>query len=195
MKRLAITVSMALVALSAGAQSLSGIKVEPAQAQVGQPVQITGTFDSAGNPNCNLRVEYGDGTQKNFRINQEKDVPLVTSHTYTRPGSYKVSILPRTDLPAIKCQGADQHATVKVAAPPPVVTKAPDATAAAAGTAATGPACPAGWRLNAKSVNKKTGAFTCTAKRGTALPADRVACPGTLSYFENKSRGQLGCRP
>jgi uncharacterized protein involved in outer membrane biogenesis len=178
----------AAFALPAGAQTLSGVKLEPATAKVGEPVKITGTFDSAGNPNCNLRVEFGDGKNQNFKINQEKDVPLVTTHSYTKPGNYKVAILPRTALPMIKCRGGDQTAMLKVEAPAPV------AAAAAPAAKAAGPSCPEGWKLNAKSVSKKSGAFTCTAKAGTALPAAKLDCPAALGYFENKAKGQLGCR-
>jgi hypothetical protein len=173
-------------ALPAGAQTFSGVKVEPAAAKVGEPVTVTGTFDSAGNPNCNLRVEFGDGANKNFKINQEKDVPLVTTHVYTKPGNYKVQILPRTALPMLKCKGGDQSAMLKV--------EAPVAAAAAPAAKAAGPSCPEGWKLNAKSVSKKSGAFTCTAKAGTALPTAKLDCPAALGYFENKAKGQLGCR-
>ena len=176
----------ASAALPIGAQTFSGVKVEPAVATVGQEVKITGTFDSAGNPNCNLRVDFGDGKNKNFKINQEKDVPLVTTHTYTKAGNYKVAILPRTALPMIKCKGGDQTATLKVEAPAPV--------AAAAAAKPAGPSCPDGWKLNAASVNKKSGAYTCTAKAGTALPTSKLDCPAPLGYFENKAKGQLGCK-
>ncbi len=171
--------------LPAGAQTFSGVKVEPAVAKVGEPVTITGTFDSAGNPNCNLRVDFGDGKNKNFKINQEKDVPLVTTHTYTKPGNYKIAILPRTALPMIKCKGGDQKAMLKVEAP---------VAAAAAPAKAAGPSCPDGWKLNAAGVSKKSGAYTCMAKAGTALPATKPECPAPLGYFENKSKGQLGCK-
>jgi uncharacterized protein involved in outer membrane biogenesis len=176
----------AAFALPASAQTLSGVNLEPATAKVGEPVKITGTFDSAGNPNCNLRVEFGDGKNQNFKINQEKDVPLVTTHTYAKAGSYKVQVLPRTALPMLKCKGGDQTAMLKVEAPAPA--------AAAPMAKADGPSCPDGWKLNAKSVSKKSGAFTCTAKAGTALPATKPECPAPLGYFENKSKGQLGCR-
>jgi hypothetical protein len=56
------------------------------------------------------------------------------------------------------------------------------------------PACPEGWRLDPKSVNRKTGAYTCTAKAGTKPPAAKLECPGDTGYFENAKRGQLGCR-
>ena len=56
------------------------------------------------------------------------------------------------------------------------------------------PQCPPGWALDAKSMVKKSGAFTCRAKAGTAAPEGKLACPGELGYFENRKKGQLGCR-
>jgi hypothetical protein len=202
MNRTVVALAVALCAgfaSSAGAQTLSGIKLEPAVAKVGQAVKITGTFDSAGNPNCSLRVEYGDGRQQRFKINQEKDVPLITAHTYAKPGTYRISILPRTDLPMIKCKGADQSAMVKVeamatVAATPAAAATPVAAAAPMAKAA-GPGCPEGWKLDPKSVNNKIGSFTCNAKRGTPLPSARIECPAPLGYFENQTKGQLGCRP
>ena len=85
----------------------------------------------------------------------------------------------------LKCIGDNQHAAITVVAP------APPAVAVAA--AATG-LCPDGWRLDARSTNRKTGAFSCVAKAGTTPPPSRLACPGELSYFENVKKGQLGCR-
>jgi len=188
-KTLVIAAAMVLCAV-ASAQTLSGIKIEPATVKVGEPVKITGTFDNADNPNCNVRVHFGDGQTQDFKINQVKDVPLVTSRTYAKPGQYKVMIEPKTAMPMLKCVGKNQTAVVNVVAVAP---------AAAAGTAAkvaaTAPKCPDGWTLNAKSMNKKTGAFTCTAKAGTALPSAKLECAAPLGYFENKSKGQLGCRP
>ena len=181
---------LATLALTSQAQTLSGIKVEPASVKVGEQVKITGTFENADNPNCNVRVNFGEGPTQNFKINQLKDVPLVATHTYTKPGTYKVAIEPRTAMPMLKCVGKDQSATVTVVAAAPVAAAAPAGKAMAAG-----PACPAGWKLNAKSVNKKTGAYTCGAKTGTALPSAKPDCPAPLGYFENKSKGQLGCRP
>ena len=83
---------------------------------------------------------------------------------------------------------------VVYANPAPVQAVAPAPVAAAAGSSASAQ-CPQGWKLNKASVNKKTGAYTCTAKPGTPLPASNAACPGDLSYFENAKKGQLGCRP
>jgi hypothetical protein len=187
-KTLVIAAAMVLCAV-ASAQTLSGIKIEPATVKVGEPVKITGTFDNADNPNCNVRVSFGDGPAQNFKINQLKDVPLVATHSYAKPGAYKVALEPRTAMPMLKCLGKDQSAVVNVVAAAPV------AAAPAAPAIAAKAQCPEGWKLNAKSVNKKSGAFTCTAKAGTALPSAKLECAAPLGYFENKSKGQLGCRP
>ncbi len=175
-------------AVTAEAQTLSGIKLEPATAKVGEPVKITGTFDNADNPNCNVRVHFGDGQTQDFKINQLKDVPLVTSRSYAKAGEYKLMIEPKTALPTLKCVGKNQTASLVVTAPVPTA-------AAAASAKSAGLSCPEGWKLDAKSVNKKTGAFSCTAKAGTALPAAKPECAAPLGYFENKSKGQLGCKP
>ena len=179
------SISALLLALLAGtvsAQTIANISVEPATAKVGEPVKITATFDNATNPNCNVRVNFGDGTTHDFKINQAKDVPLVTTRSYAKAGDYRVRVEGKTALPVLKCSGETKSAMLKVAVP------------ASAVAAVAGPACPDGWKLDAKSVNKKSGAFSCGAKAGTALPSARLECPGALSYFENKAKGQLGCR-
>ena len=160
-------------------------------AKVGEQVKITGTFDNADYPNCNVRVHFGDGQTQDFKINQSKDVPLVTSRSYAMAGQYTVVIEPKTALPSLKCAGKNQTAKVTVMAH---ATAAAATSAPAAKSVAASPPCPDGWKLEAKSVNKKTGAFTCTAKAGTALPAGKLGCAGALGYFENKSKGRLGCR-
>jgi hypothetical protein len=190
MSRLFALAAASLLCGTVAAQTLSGIKLEPINAKVGEPVKITGTFDNADNPNCHVRLHFGDGQTQDFKINQLKDVPLVATRAYDKPGQYKVMIEPKTALPMLKCTGANQTAMVTIAAAAPAATSA----AAAAPKVAAGPACPAGWTLNAKSVNKKSGAFTCAAKAGTALPAVKPECPAPLGYFENKSKGQLGCK-
>jgi hypothetical protein len=171
-------VALALLAGGAAAQTISALKVEPAQARVGEPVQITVGFDNAESPNCNLRLHFGDGTNRDHKVNQAKDVPLVRSHTYAKVGTYTVKAEGKTALPMLKCPGANQVATVTVVAATPRP-----------------PSCPAGWTLDARSVNLKTGAYACRAKAGTAAPAARADCPPPLKPFENKARGRFGCRP
>jgi hypothetical protein len=181
----ALCLSAALSALPASAQIIASIKVEPSTAKVGEPVTVTANFDNAENPNCNVRVNFGDGVSKDFKINQAKDVPLVASHTYSKAGEFKVRAEGKTALPMLKCNGVTKSAMVKVAAPAPA--------AMAAAPKASGPSCPDGWKLSAAGVSKKSGAYTCTAKAGTALPTAKLDCPAPLGYFENKAKGQLGC--
>jgi hypothetical protein len=175
----------ALLALAAvaQAQTLSSITLDPPQPKPGEPVTITIAFTNAEAPNCNVRLHYGDGKTRDLKINQAKDVPRVVTYSYDKPGNYRVMAEGKTALPMLKCVGANQIAMLEVKAP-----------AKASGAAAAAPACPAGWKLDTKSVNKKSGAYTCGAKPNTALPAAKPECPAPLGYFENKSKGQLGCK-
>jgi hypothetical protein len=168
------------VAGPVAAQTIANVTVEPAAAKVGEPVKITVNFDKADAVGCNVRVYFGDGGKQDNKINQDKDVPKVVTHTYTKAGSFTVKAEGKTALPLPKCSGVTRSAVVKVAALAPAVGAAPS--------------CPDGWKLDAKSVSKKSGAFTCSAKAGTELPAAKPECPAPLGYFENKSKGQLGCR-
>ncbi len=186
MKKVLLAALLACTALVAQSQTLTSAKMEPAEIKAGEKSTLTASFELKDNAvNCNVRVEFGDGAAENFKLNQAKDVPLVATHTYAKAGDYTVNVLPRTKLPMLKCNGGDHTAMLKVVAP----------VAAAPAGAAAAPTCPEGWKLDKKSVVKKTGAYTCTAKVGTAAPAGKLSCPGTLGYFENTKKGQLGCRP
>jgi hypothetical protein len=179
--RLGLTAAL-LLAAGAQAQTLAGLSLDPPQATVGQPVTITVGFANAESPNCNVRLHFGNGKTRDLKINQAKDVPRVVTATYDKPGTYRVMAEGKTALPMLKCVGANQVAMLEVKAAPK-----------AAAAAAAAPTCPEGWKLDAKSV-RKSGAYTCIAKPKTALPATKPECNAPLGYFENKSRGQLGCR-
>ncbi|HET9975836.1 MAG TPA: hypothetical protein VFQ20_00250 [Burkholderiaceae bacterium] len=182
-RRLLIAFAGWAVIAAAQGQTLAGLKVEPASAKVGEPVKVTLEFSDAASPNCSVRLHFGDGTKRDFKINQAKDVPLIATHNYAKAGTYALKAEGKTALPMLKCVGANQLAAVTVA---PVAT---------AGAARAKPSCPEGWTLDAKRVDRRSGAFTCTAKAGTSLPAARLVCPSPLGYYENAARGQLGCRP
>ncbi len=184
---------LSLMAGLASAQTLTAIKVDPAQAQVGQAVNVTVELESKGAPNCGMKVRWGDGTVTEKKLNSEGEVPFKTSHTYAKPGDYTIVADPGKVGGSFGCVGKKMSAVVKVAAPPPPAVP-PAASSPAKAAAPAGPSCPDGWKLDAKSVNKKTGAFTCTAKAGTALPDKKPACQGDLTYFENSKRGMFGCR-
>jgi PKD domain len=184
----ALAMLSALTSLPAMAQRLESINVDPAAAAVGQPVTLTAQFDISKGLNCNVRIRFGDGKQDDFSVNQTKDATMTMKHVYDKPGNYNVDVEPRRKLPLPGCLGDQLHAKVVVAAP---VVAAASAPAKSAGTSP----CPSGWKLVAKSQNKKTGAFQCSAKPGSAAPATKPECPGQLNYVENLKKGQLGCRP
>jgi hypothetical protein len=183
----ALVLAMATGAVMA--QKLVDVKVDVAQAQVGQTVTATVGLEATDRPNCGLRVRWGDGAVTERRINDAKSFPVVATHAYAKAGDYTVVADPGRVGGSLGCVGKKASTAVKVVAPPPPVAAAPAAKAPA------GPACPDGWMLNTKSVVKKTGAYTCTAKAGTALPEKKPACPGDLTYFENGKKGMLGCKP
>jgi hypothetical protein len=181
---------LALAAAPATAQTLKSVKVDPAAPKAGETVTVTAQLDLTENPNCGLHLHFGDGVSTTFKINQAKDGTVSATHTYAKAGSYTVMAEPKRVGAVLKCMGDNQRAMVTVAA-----AAAKPAAAAAPAAATKPPACPDGWKLAPKSVNKKTGAFDCSAKAGTPAPAARLDCPGSLSYFENTKRGLLGCRP
>ena len=139
-----------------------------------------------------MRIDWGDGIGDELKINKPEKIPYLVSHTYTKPGDYLVTVKPEKVTSHLRCMGKDQSTRLKVnAAPAPVAAAAPAAHSAMPAAAAS---CPAGWKLDIKSVNKKTQAFTCTAKVGTAPPDKKLVCAGDTGYFENAKKGVLGCR-
>ncbi len=195
-------IASALLAIGAQAQTLSGLKIEPAAPKVGEVVKITLDFSNADTPNCGMKIVFGDGGATEAKINQAKDVPYVLSHTYAKPGNYTVIAEPKRSGSVLKCAGKNINKAITVVAVP-IAATATAATAAASMPAASAakvmPAkattpCPEGWSLAKPGVSKKTQSFTCSAKAGTKIPEPKVACPGDLTYFDNSKKGQLGCR-
>jgi hypothetical protein len=188
----------ATLALGVSAQTLTTVKVDNASLTVGGTVKATAEFDIKDNViNCGMRINWGDGTFAENKINQAQDVPMVATHQYAKPGKYEVMAEGHRVGSVLKCAGKNQITIVNVAAAPVAAAPAPAAAPAAAATMAKAPAaatCPAGWKLAKPGVSKKTKAFTCTAKANTPLPEPKVTCSGDLTYFENAKKGQLGCR-
>jgi hypothetical protein len=196
MKKLAFTLKcvgiLGLITLFAGptwAGSLDKITAEAAIA--GKPSKITFTMTEADAYNCGAEVAFGDGKTQDVKVVGGKEKATNTvEHIYDKPGTYTVKVRGTKVTSHFKCLGKDISTTLTVAAPP--APAAAPVTAAAPAVAA-GPICPAGWTLDKKSVSKKTGAYTCRAKKGTALPKEKLACGGKLFYFEGATA--LGCRP
>ena len=169
------------LALSVQAQKITGLSAEPVKAEVGQVVKATTQFEVNNNAiNCKVRMHWGDGQSKDVKVNQDKDVPLVLEHTYAKPGTYELKVEGKGGM---KCLGDDQKVTVEITPK-----------AAAAKPVAAAPVCPKGWKLTKAGVDKKTGAFTCSAKANTPIPEPTPACPNGLTAFDDVKKGQLGCR-
>ncbi len=188
-----LPVALCLGVTGAAAQTLMDLKIEPSQAVTGQTVTATiGLSDGAAN--CGLRFYWGDGRTVDVKVNDKTVFPLQLTHVYEKPGEFRAMAEGKKVTTHLKCLGTNLTRTVAVSAPAPKPAPVASAPVAVAPAKSTGP-CPEGWTLAPKSQNKKTGAFTCTAKPGTALPAVKTVCPGDLTYFENGKKGQLGCKP
>ena len=181
-----------MVATSVQAQTLKSVTLEAAQIKPGESAKATITSDMSAGGNCGLKVHWGDGQFTETKVNQAKDAVMVMTHKYDKAGKFDIMVEPKRNGIVLKCLGDNQKVALTVAEP--VKPAAVAAAKPAALTAAN--ACPAGWKITAAGLNKKTQAFTCTAvKKTDVAPDPKPACPGDLTYFENLKKGQLGCKP
>ncbi|MBL8376605.1 MAG: hypothetical protein JNM79_01905 [Burkholderiales bacterium] len=172
--------------------TIRAVKVEPASTQVGAQVKVIVEGDDEGV--CGLRVEYGNGDFDLTKMSQGKDnFPRSFMKVYNKAGTYTIVAKGGRDGSALGCPG-EARATVTVAeAPKPAAAAAPAAAPAAAAKPAA-PTCPEGYAVNTKSVNSKTGAYTCTAQKGAKKPEKPLACPTGTEYFASPKGSSLGCR-
>lgn len=177
---------MGVLAAGAHAQLLGTIAANPQTVKAGEPVTITATIDVVNANYCGFVVGFGDGSFQDGVSDNNTPSPLVVKHTYAKAGQYSVTLGGRNVQSHPNCAGPERAVAVTVTG-----------SAATAGKASASAAnlCPTSWKLVPKSSNAKTGAFACSAKRGTALPEVKPTCPGELTYYENGKKGQLGCRP
>jgi hypothetical protein len=193
---IALSVSALSASTVAQAQTFTGVQVDRPTAKPGEPVSVTASFNEVDSPNCGMHISWGDGAGDDFKIIEATNMPLKASHTYAQPGDYTITAEPKKVTTRLGCIGNKRTAMVKVVAPPVAARPAaPMAAPGAAPAAIKVELCPQGWSLNAKSMNKKTGAYSCTAKANTPVTGAKTNCPGDLTYFENTKKGQLGCRP
>ena len=181
---------LAGVAGFAVAGNISGVKIEPANTQVGTQVKVTVTGEDEGI--CGLRVEYGNGDVDVTKMNKGKDdFPRSFMKSFNKAGTYTVVAKGGREGSTFGCNGEAKAQVVVAEAPKPAAAAAP---AAAPGAPAAAPSCPDGYTLNSKSVNKKTGAFTCAAKKGATKPEKAIACAAGTEYFATPKGSSLGCR-
>lgn len=179
----------ALLGLGVQAQVLGSISVNPQSARVGEPVNVTATIDVINANYCGFVVGYGDGAFLDGVSDAQTPGPFVSTHTYTKAGTYSITLGGRNVKSHPNCGGGEKAVSLTVAPAPSV------AAAGKVAAVANAALCPVNWQLVPKSHNAKTGAFTCTAKARTALPSPNPTCPGDLTYFENAKKRLLGCRP
>lgn len=198
LKTLLLVASLAgQFAVSAHAQFIGGLSVNPQSAKAGEPVTVTATIDVTGNNFCGFIVFFGDGTSVEGVSDAKTPPPYNFAHTYARAGQYSLSMGGRHVQSHPNCTGTDKTATVTITeAPKPLAVAAPATPAPVAKPVVVTAAnvCPENWKVVPKSFNAKSGAFSCSAKPGTALPAVKAVCAGDLTYFENAKKGQFGCR-
>jgi hypothetical protein len=122
------------------------------------------------------------------RVLERENGRFVRTHerTFTTPGTYTIRASGRSVKTTGACNGA-ASITVTVAAAAASTRDQRRDERRAERRAAEMPACPEGWQLNEKSVNRTTGAFSCTAK-----PPAQLVCPDGLRYYERD--GVIGCR-
>lgn len=169
---LAIGMSAALAAdISSIQPSASSVTLQGGKATV----NFTVGGMAGGNENCGYFVDYGDGNAGDSRATGNTSGQFTRPHqrTFVNQGTYTVQASGRRHKTTLACNG-QVSTTVTVVA-------------AAAAPAWTQSACPEGWALNERSVNRRTGAFNCTAK-----PAVELQCGPGLRYYERD--GIIGCR-
>lgn len=166
------------------AQVLGTITASSNKVKVGEPVTITAHIDVINANYCGFVVGFGDGTFKDAVSDVNTPVPLVITRTYSKPGTYHVTLGGRNVQSHPNCGGPERAVDITVTG----------AAAKVATPAKPGDLCAKPWKLSGKR-NAKTGAFTCAAKAGTVLPATKPVCSAELSYFENTKKGQYGCKP
>lgn len=172
-------------ALSAHAQVLGGITATPTASKLGDPVTVTATIDVVNGNYCGFVVDFGDSSFKDAVSDASNATPLVLTHTYAKAGAYHVTLGGKNVQNHPNCAGQEKAVDITVAGPVAPAKPMPLKPAEV---------CAKGWKLSGK-LNAKTGAFTCAAKAGTALPAEKPVCKGDLSYVENVKKGQYGCKP
>ena len=155
--------------------SASTVTLEGGQAAI--RFAVSGSANSRDH--CGYFVEYGDGAAGDSRIIDNENGGFSRPHerVFNRPGTYTVRASGRNVKTTGPCNGAaTTSVTILAAAAPERVSRRGAA-----------PTCPEGWALNERSVNWRTGAFSCTAKAEVQL-----VCPDGLVYYERD--GIIGCR-
>ena len=110
-------------------QELIGIKIEPAEATVGKPVQITVDLKASTVTNgaCGLVINFGDGTSQAIRV-ENNSLPVAITRTYSGVGAVSVvaegKLYVRGLRSVLGCFGPNQSIALNVRAEDPTVEEA-----------------------------------------------------------------------
>ena len=182
-------------AAPATAGAISGVKAEPASATVGQQVKVT--VDGTDGGICGLRVEYGNGDVDVTKMSEGKDkFPRSFMKSYNKAGTYTIIAKGGKDGSALGCPGETKTTVTIAEAPKPVAPAVPVAVGGPARPVAMpAPTCPDGYKLNTKSLDKRSGAYSCSSTAGAKMPEKALECPAKTEFFSNtSSKGTtLGC--
>lgn len=92
-----------------GAQKnrLSGARLESSQLRLGDDGSAVGVLTLQGDANsyCGLRVDYGDGSGDNVKIDLGQNFPRVLQHRYSKPGSYEIYVRGEKVTTHYPCEG------------------------------------------------------------------------------------------
>ena len=132
---------------------------------------------------CGYFVDYSDGAAGDSRTIENENGAFSRPHEriFTRPGTYSVRASGKNHKTTGPCNGTASTTVTVVAAP--VRSRSDRKSERMAAEFA----CPEGWMLNERSVNRSTGAFNCAPK-----PTTQLVCAEGLVYFERD--GMIGCR-
>ncbi len=108
---------LAFAPLAGMAQQISDIRVQPANASVGEPVRITVYLETGDAPaGCGLRVTLGDGSSRQMRADLT-NMPVTISYTYPSGGQFTIRAVGDTYVrglrTALACHG-DKSAAIRV---------------------------------------------------------------------------------
>lgn len=89
----------------------------PKVVKAGQAAAITVTAKGEGGAGCGLIVDFGDGTDRQFKINgDDGKLPLTMEHTYQKDGRYTVRAKGRVITTNKECKGS-ASAVIQVGEP------------------------------------------------------------------------------
>ena len=113
----AVAVPALAVGLQMGHRPEIGAVAAPKTARAGETVKITVSAKKEGGSGCGLLVKFGDGTDRQMKINRdEAKFPVTVEHAWKKDGRYTVSASGKEITTNKACKGS-ASAVIQVGAP------------------------------------------------------------------------------